>query len=61
VIVEALHLVEHLAIPGEDAELEVAAPAALRAEPGAGPVRAAEIEELAIHDDDLHVDARTPP
>src|SRR5690606_28243761 len=48
VIVERLDLIEQRRVVGDDADLEVAPAAALRAEPGAGPVRAAEIEQLAV-------------
>src|SRR5689334_14802588 len=60
-LVQGLHVIEELRVVGDDAELEVAAAAALRAEAGAGPVRAAEVEQLAVDDHRLHVHARAAP
>ena len=51
-------MIEELAVVRHDPELEVAAPTALGAEPCAGPVRAAEVEQLTIDDHGLHVNAR---
>ena len=45
-------------VVGQHAQLEVAPPVALRAEPRAGEVGAAEVEERAVDRDHLHVDAR---
>src|SRR4051812_37922496 len=60
-LVQRLHLIEQLRVIGDDAELEVGAAAALRAEDCAAPVRAAEIGQLAIADHRLEMHARTAP
>src|SRR5262249_19019235 len=60
-VVEPLHLVEELGVVGDDAELEVAPALALGAQARAGPVGAAEVEERAVDDDGLEVDARAEP
>src|SRR5262249_44544610 len=60
-VVEPLHLVEELGVVGDDAELEVASALALGAQARAGPVGAAEVEERAVDDHGLEVDARAEP
>src|SRR5262245_59039299 len=60
-LVDRLHLIEQQPIVGDDSKLEVAAPTAFRAQPGAGPVRAAQIHQRTVDDHGLQVHARTPP
>ena len=57
--VEALDVVEQGLVVAPDAELEVPLRVALRPEPGAGPVGAAEVDLAPIDDDRLEVHART--
>lgn len=56
-----MRVVEHGRVVGDDPHLEIAPPVALRAEPGAGEVRAAEVERGAVDGDDLEVNARASP
>src|SRR5690606_30243450 len=58
VLERALHLVEQGLVARPEAELEVASRPRLGAEPGAGPVRGAEVEAAAVDDHRLEVHAR---
>jgi len=57
-VIELLHAIEQTVVGPREAELEIAAPRPLGAQPRPRPVGAADVDERAVDDDRLEVDAR---